>query len=83
MGSLCSCLCNQAGHVGQCQEIAESGLYLPDGQPRIRPIGVVCRPCYQAALGRPRDPRKAVPAGVHAGVSRWLRSTREESRVRG
>lgn len=78
MGSLCSCLCNQAGHVGRCQEVAESGLYLPDDQPRIRPVGVVCRPCYQAALGRPRDTREAIPAGV----SRWLRSAHEESRSR-
>lgn len=62
MGSLCSCLCNQSGHAGRCREIAESGLYLPDGEPRTRPIGVVCRPCYQAALRR-RGEADTVPSG--------------------
>lgn len=83
MGSLCSCLCNQAGHVGRCRELAESGLYLPEGQPRIRPVGVVCRPCYQAALGRLRDPREVTTSVVHAGVGRWLRPRHEETRTRG
>lgn len=74
MGSLCSCLCVQAGHTGQCQEIAESGLYLPAEEPRIRPIGVVCRPCYEAVAERNTGTRGMARARTEPG--RQLASAR-------
>lgn len=48
MHSLCTCLCNKAGHHGICQEQADPTCVLNYPELQLYTPGSMCRTCYKA-----------------------------------
>lgn len=79
---ICSCLCNLAGHGGQCQGTAEPGLRLPHDHPRMF-HGGVCRACSETDAGhrrtRPTGPRSAPSPAERLGAGQETHRAQEEA----
>lgn len=52
MHTLCTCLCNKAGHHGICQEEADPACVLDCPELQLYTPGSMCRTCYKAVRSR-------------------------------